>query len=115
MSESTAGGRLRVELDTALARAAKDVGAPLEWSEQELVVLERACSTADRADVLRASFDAEKEGDAKPSVLVKLSAELRMLDKQVVDLIARVNPDVGPAKSDRHQRAARSRWDRRGA
>jgi hypothetical protein len=102
-----------VDLDSALQRASKDLGQPLEWSEQELATLERACATADRAEVLRARFDAEQEGGGKPTELVKLSAELRLLDKQVIDLIVRVNPDLGPAKSDRHQRAARSRWDRR--
>ncbi|MDT5101291.1 MAG: hypothetical protein QOC76_5028 [Mycobacterium sp.] len=43
---------------------------------------------------------------------VKLAAEIRLCEKHVVDLLARVNPEPGQAKSDRHVRAARSRWDR---
>jgi len=79
-----------------------------------LATIERAHGIADRAEVLRVRFDAEEAGDAQPAVLVKLSAELRLLDRQVVDLVARVNPGIGAAKSARHQRAAHSRWDRRG-
>jgi hypothetical protein len=107
----SAGRRLRASLEKALERASNAEGQKLQWSEQELAVLERACSTADRAEVIRASFDAEQDGEARPGELVKLSAELRALDKQVVDLVMRVNPELGPAKSERHQRAARSRWD----
>jgi hypothetical protein len=59
----------------------------LEWSEQELLVIDRACVTADRVEVLRGFFDEERGGDARPSVLVKLSAEIRACDKQVVDLV----------------------------
>jgi hypothetical protein len=84
----------------------------LEWSEQELICLGVVSATADRAEVLRAAFDVERSGQANPAVLVKLSGEIRSLDRQVVDLVARVNPDVGPAKSDRHARAANSRWGR---
>jgi hypothetical protein len=36
---------------------------------------------------------------------------LRALDRQVVDLLAKLNPGVGAAKSERHQRAAQYRWD----
>jgi hypothetical protein len=64
---------------------------------------------------LRARFADEQAGGAPPAVLVKLSAELRLLDKAVVDFVNAVNPDVGPAKSVRHQRAVRARWDRRDA
>lgn len=111
----TAGRRLRAKLDEALAHAAEQSGKQLEWSEQELLILERACQTADRAEAVRELFDAEQAGEGSPAVLVKLSAELRMLDKQTVDFVKGVNPDVGPAKSDRHQRAVQARWDRRDA
>jgi hypothetical protein len=65
-------------LDAALSRASKQAGAALQWSEQELAVIERACATADRAQIIQASFDAEQEGEARPAELVKLSGELRM-------------------------------------
>jgi hypothetical protein len=52
------------------------------------------------------------DGNTSAAVLVKLSAEMRACEKAAVDLVSKVNPDVGEAKSARHQRAARSRWDR---
>jgi hypothetical protein len=101
MSEGavSAGGRLRQEMDAALKRASDEMGQPadqqLEWTEQELVALEAACSTADRAEVIREAFADELAGEKRPTVLVKLSAETRALDRQVVELVAK---------------AARKRW-----
>lgn len=111
MSRS-AGQRLRADLEAAKARASKEQGAALVWTEFEADVIDRAASTADRAAQMRAAFAAELAGEAQPTVLAKLSAELRALDRLVVDLAAKVNPGLGPAKSERHVRAARSRWDR---
>lgn len=106
----TAGVELRRALDEALQLASEDLNQPLEWTEKESAILERACTTADRAAVLRAAFEDEQVGEKHPSVMVKLSAEIRMLDKQVVDFVAAINPGDGAAKSERHQRAAASRW-----
>jgi len=109
--KQSAGARLSADLDGALVRAGKEIGRTLEWSEQEVQVIGLAARTADRAEILRCLFDAERAGDASPMILVRLSAELRLLDRQVVDLVGRVRVGVGPAKSVRHQRAARRRWD----
>jgi len=110
----TAGRRLRADLDAMLARARHELGEPdLTWDERELDVIGRASAAADRADALRAAFDAELEGQGRTPVLCKISAEVRACDKAVVDLVARVNPAPGPAPSERHVRAARPRWDRR--
>jgi hypothetical protein len=105
-----AGPRLRFDLDQALDRAGREIGQNLEWSEQELLVIDRAVAAADRAAVLAKLWKAELDGDALPAVLVKISAEMRACERAVVDLVTRVNPGIGPAKSDRHTRAARSRW-----
>jgi hypothetical protein len=110
-----AGGRLRADLDAALFRASRECGQSLEWSEQELQVIERAAAAADRAAVLTKIWKQELAGDASPTVLVKISAELRACERAVIDLVARVNPGIGAAKSERHQRAAQSRWARGGA
>jgi len=107
----TAGVRLRAGLDAALARAGKELGRTLEWDERELLTLGTAAQVADRAEVLREMFADEQAGKARPTILVKISAELRMCDRQVVDLVTRINPGVGVAKSERHVRAARHRWD----
>jgi hypothetical protein len=107
-----AGRQLRFDLDLALTRAGRELGQSLEWSEQESQVIDRAVAAADRAEVLGRSWKKEIAGEARPSVLVKLSAEMRACERAVVDLVARVNPGVRDAKSDRHQRAAQSRWGR---
>ena len=112
----TAGKKLREELDALLARVSREkypMQPALEWSEQELQVIERAMAAADRAEVLGRLWEQEMDGTASTAVLVKLSAEMRACEKAVVDMVSKVNPDVGEAKSARHVQAARSRWDRR--
>ncbi|WP_147378884.1 hypothetical protein [Mycobacteroides abscessus] len=110
----TAGRRLRSDMDSLLARARSECGQPaLQWDEREQDALTRACATADRAEILRELFDTEQSGDCRATVLAKISAEVRALDRQVQDLLAKLNPGVGPAKSERHQRAAGARWDSR--
>jgi hypothetical protein len=111
-----AGKKLRGELDALLARVSREKypGQPaLQWSEQEVQVIDRAAAAADRAEVLGWLWQQEMDGNTSAAVLVKLSAEMRACEKAAVDLVSRVNPDVGEAKSSRHQRAARSRWDRK--
>lgn len=109
------GKRLRFELDEALKNAAVEHGVDsLEWSEQELLTIERAANTADRADVLNRLWRKELAGDARPALLMKLSAELRACEKAIVDLVSRVDIGVGTAKSERHVRAANSRHHGRG-
>lgn len=46
-------------------------------------------------------------------MLVKLSAEMRMLEKAVADHLGRVRIGPGVAKSERHQRAVNTRWQRK--
>jgi hypothetical protein len=109
----TAGRRLRAEMDTALKRAADELGQSLEWDETEDMMLSRAASAADRAEELRAAYEEELAGQARSTALTRLSAEIRALDKQAVDLVRSVHVGVGVPKSSQHQRAAQSRWDRR--
>jgi hypothetical protein len=111
-----AGKKLRAELDELLARVSteKYPGQPaLVWSEQEAQIIDRAAAAADRAEVLGWLWQQEMDGNTSAATLVKLSAEMRACERAAVDLVSKVNPDVGEAKSDRHQRAARTRWDRR--
>ncbi|MBP1054420.1 hypothetical protein J6397_30185 [Rhodococcus qingshengii] len=85
----------------------------LEWTELELFALDRAASAADRAERVQKLLDTEINGEARPAVVVKLSAELRLLERQVVDMVAKLNPSgVGSAKSPRHVHAAKTRWKR---
>lgn len=103
-------------MDEALKRAAVELGDELVWSEQEELMLARAASAADRSEELKEAYEAELQGEARSTALTRLSAEMRALDKQVVDLVRSVNVGDGAPKSEQHQRAARSRWSRqRGA
>ncbi|MGB7239721.1 MAG: hypothetical protein WBD41_27545 [Rhodococcus sp. (in: high G+C Gram-positive bacteria)] len=104
-SES-AGEALRAAQNAAL-------GDGLEWTELEALTLDRAVAAADRSEQLSVLLSAELAGDSAPSTVVKLSAELRMLERQVVDLVGRLNPSgVEVKKSERHSRAAGARWNR---
>lgn len=112
MTQSLNGARIRADMDAALARASRDAGQPLEFTEQETELIDMAVLSADRAALLRELFTAEQEGEGRPRILVPLSTEIRCLDKAVVDLVGRVNPGVGAGKSPRHVRAASVRWER---
>ena len=81
----TAGEELRAGWDAALAAHDKE----LSWDEAEQHHLEAAARAADRIEVLQAQLAAELAGEARPTVCVKLSAELRALDKAVGDHLCR--------------------------
>jgi hypothetical protein len=123
MSTSTpsAGARLRADLHTALARAAEEVGHALEFDEAEAHTIEQAAHAADRAEQIRALYEAELASpDPRPRTVVALAAEARLSEKAAVDLVARVSLGLGAARSPRHVRAAQTRWQaerssRRGA
>lgn len=107
------GRRLLAQFDAALRRESVATGKRLEWDEHEQVELRLAAAAADRRGQLQAAYDAELARENRASLLVKLSAEIRLLDKAIGDHLGRVRVGVGAAKSQQHQQAARSRWDRR--
>jgi hypothetical protein len=109
----TAGGRLMADLDAALAEASANLGKPLTWDEHEQHEIAAAARAANRCEILQQQLDAEVAGENRPDVVVKLSAEMRLLDKAITDHLGHVH--IGPvvAKSQRHQRAVNARWDRR--
>jgi hypothetical protein len=109
----TAGQKMRAEFDDALDRAGRSAGKRLVWDEHEAHALAAAATAADRRAELQQVYDNELAGESRPAILVKLSTELRPLDKAIADHIGRVRIGVGVAKSDRHQRAVNARWDRR--
>ena len=59
----------------------------------------RCPRTSSRTEELRALWDAELAGDTRATVAIKLSAELRLCERHVVDLVARLSPSPGPARS----------------
>ena len=89
--------------------------AGAEFTEHEVEALDRACSAADRAEQLQVLYDAElaKGGGLALTTLAKISAEVRHLERQSLQMLDRVKLTADPVPSARHQRAARTRWDRR--
>jgi hypothetical protein len=107
----TAGEALRARWDAALF----DYDASLSWDEAECHHLEAAARAADRIELLQKQLDAEAAGENRPTVLVKISAELRALDRAVGDHLGRVTIGEGAGKSPQHQAAANARWTARRA
>lgn len=108
----SAGDDLRAAWEAELAA----VDPTLEWGPHEAAHMDAACRAADRAEALRAAFDAERAGEQRPDVLVRVSSELRMLDKAIADHLGRITlGEDGRAKSPQHQAAANARWDARRA
>jgi hypothetical protein len=108
----TAGQCLRARYEEALAHASRETGRQLEWTEGEAVALETAIESADRAEQVRALVDAElAPPEPRATNVTKLSAEVRLLNKAIIDYVWRLNPGPGVAKSERHQRAGRARWE----
>jgi hypothetical protein len=76
------------------------------------VALETAIESADRAEQVRTLLDAElARPEPRATNVTKLSAEVRLLNKAIMDYVWRLNPGPGVAKSERHQRAGRARWE----
>lgn len=110
--KATSGQRLRETFDQAHDRASQQLGKRMVWDEQELEALTAAACAADRRDELQQVYRDELAGERRPAVLVKLSAEMRLLDRAVADHLGRVRIGPGIAKSERHQRAVNARWNR---
>lgn len=106
---------VQVSASKALARRLNaQLKDRMVWTEAELEYIALAGRAADRAAQIQGILDAELSCDApRAAVVARLSAELRLLERQQATLIAMLNPTgVGAAKSERHQRAALSRWNR---
>lgn len=109
----TAGAKLRRSMDRALEHASSELGQPLVWSEAEELMLAKASAAADRSEQLQTEFADELAGERRSTALARLSSEIRLLDKQAIDLVKGINVGLGPPKSAQHQAAVRARWDRR--
>ena len=109
----TPGQKLRTKMNAALARAAKDAGVDrLELTEQEEEALVTACQQADWIENLAARRDAELAGQARPTSLTRLSAELRHCERLKHDMLAKIRLEPPKAKSAAHQYSANQRWHR---
>src|SRR5581483_7734285 len=81
--QMTRGECLRAAMDAALAREAQESDRQLEWDERDTHHLDAAVRCTDRVDILQRQLDVELSGENRASVVVKISAELRALDRAV--------------------------------
>jgi hypothetical protein len=112
----SAGRKLKLSLDNELRKAGRAQNLTLVWSPAEVAAIGTAVRAADAAEVLQARFDcaaaADPDDAAAVQVLVKTSAELRLLHRLCADMVARLQFGPGRAKSERHVRSANTRWER---
>lgn len=98
-----------------LRRAGQEAGQALEFDERELAALDTACDAANRAEELRGVYRSELAGEARPTVLSNMSAEIRHCERLKLDALAKLALRVEKPKSEQHQQAAQYRWDRKAA
>lgn len=104
-------------LDAKLAKAAERQGVSLRWTAAEQHTLEILADTIDRRTALTSAFD----GASEAKVQVKLSTEIRQLDRLVVQLLAKVEVAGAAPKQPESLRtmkareAANARWGKQNA
>lgn len=105
--------KLLRSLDSELAASSQRLGGNVEWTQQDRAVLELIASNVDRTVDLSGRYDEAEDTKTR----VKLSAELRLLEAALARLLKHVDtePVASSRRSQQAQRAARARWDRRGA
>jgi GAF domain-containing protein len=111
MARSAEARKVLAGLDTELRVASERRGETLVFTPQEQAVLVLIAAQIDRKCDLKRLYT--KADDAK--TLVRLSAELRLLESSVARLLRQVNVDM-PAptslRTQKAQRAAHARWNR---
>jgi hypothetical protein len=105
-------------LDAELAVKSDAMGLPpeqpLEWTAVELALLETVAGSIDRKVDLYARYRASDDD----KVRVKLSGEVRLLERLAADLLKRVSTDLPAAPSHvsvKASEAAKTRWARNAA
>lgn len=107
----TAGQLLQATYDAALTRASREHGRQLEWTEAEATALRLAVESADAAERVKALLEAELAvPQPNPTIIVKLSAEWRLLNRAQMDYEWRLNPGLGQQKNPAKVRAGKARW-----
>jgi hypothetical protein len=107
---------IRAALDAELGRARQQHGDGVEWSPQEAESIRILLDTARRRSEVRDVYHRTvAASDADPAVLVKLSGELRQLDKAITTHYKAINADMPAAPSittQKARKAANVRWTR---
>src|ERR1700676_4870756 len=114
MAKSAEARKLLAEFASYLAASSARRGETLSFTPQEQAVLGLISAQIDRKVDLKRMY--AKAAD-DPKVLVKLSAELRLLKASIARLMKQVQVDMPVQQSltsRKASKAARTRWDRRG-
>jgi hypothetical protein len=112
VARSAEARKLLRHFDSELAAASARRGDTLVFTPAERAVLDLIGAQIDRKCDLKRLY--AKAAD-EPKVLVKLSAELRLLESSIARLLKAVNVDMpAPAsmRTQKAQRAAHARWNR---
>ena len=113
MARSAEARKLLAEFTSYLAAASTRRGETLSFTPQEQAVLGLISAQIDRKCDLKRMY--AKAAD-DPKVLVKLSAELRLLEASIARLMKQVQVDMPMQQSPtsrKASKAARTRWNRR--
>lgn len=110
---TTAGERLRADLDAAMDRERAQLGQPaLEWDEREAQHIAAACRAADAVELLDERIAAERAGEDRASILVKCLAERRLQDDKVSEHLKYLQLEqFTPLKNPHRVAGGHARWD----
>ena len=106
--------KLLDDLDRELAAAGEARGEPLVWSAAEIQARELLADTVDRRADVAARYDRARDTKVK----LKVSQEVRQLDKAILFLLNAIRTDIPAPESLttlKARRAAMARWDRQRA
>lgn len=110
-AKSPEARRVLRDLNKELELASQSRGQQLVWSAQESAILDQISSILDRkSELLRLYGDARSVKNK-----LKISQELRLLERAAASLVTQIRTDLPAAESLRTvkaRRAARARWDR---
>ena len=108
-NRSSAAVKLLSDLDAELADAGSASGERLIWSAAEDQARELLADSVDRRVELNGRYERTRDTKTK----IKVSAEIRRLDKQIMLLLKQIRTDVPQPESlttIKARRAANVRW-----
>lgn len=110
-ARSAEAAQVLAGLDAELAENSRVLGRPLTWSTADQTVRELIADTIERRADLMRRYDASEDDKAA----LKLSAEIRLLERAVAQLLKQVRTDMPAPPSKTAMKAAHAanvRWGR---
>ncbi len=110
-NRTSAAVSLLAALDAELAAAGAATGRDLVWTAAELQARELLADTVDRRAGLAVRYERTRETKTR----IRISAEIRQLDKAIMALLKGIRTDMPAPESIttiKNRRAAMARWDK---